>query len=392
MRRPGLSRHIIMSMSLMVISVIVMMILSSYLLYAILVEFYPASTLEPEGWMPTGPELAWMVGVTIIGLALALTASIRLTHRIVSPLNNLMDSIRALADGNLGVRASTSDDALGEVALLVDDFNTMAARLQHMDGERTLWHAAIAHELRTPLTILRGRLQGLADGVFQPDEAQFRSLLSQVEGLSRLIEDLRVLGLAGNGRLDVRRARTDVVQEVHSVMTMVDPAFRSAGSVLELETHRDEHLAYCDPTRLRQALLALLENARRYASPGRVRISIQDGKDHVQLAIEDNGPGIETHLQPHGAARADLRSVPARRWLALAPRWRQRTRPGRGQGHCRRPRRPRFLQQRRRRWQPLRAGTAARVAFLPGVRAASRAITGRTACPGSTTSSDRMPA
>lgn len=299
MRRPGLSRHIIMSMSLMVISVIMMMILSSYLLYAILVEFYPASTLEPEGWMPTGPELAWMVGVTIIGLALALTASIRLTHRIVSPLNNLMDSIRALADGNLGVRASTSDDALGEVALLVDDFNTMAARLQHMDGERTLWHAAIAHELRTPLTILRGRLQGLADGVFQPDEAQFRSLLSQVEGLSRLIEDLRVLGLAGNGRLDVRRARTDVVQEVHSVMTMVDPAFRSAGSVLELETHRDEHLAYCDPTRLRQALLALLENARRYASPGRVRISIQDGKDHVQLAIEDNGPGIETHLQPH---------------------------------------------------------------------------------------------
>ena len=83
------------------------------------------------------------------------------------------------------------------------------------------------------------------------------------------------------------------------MMTMVNPAFRSAGSVLELETHRDEHLAYCDPTRLRQALLALLENARRYASPGRVRISIQDGKDHVQLAIEDNGPGIETHLQPH---------------------------------------------------------------------------------------------
>lgn len=299
MRRPGLNRHITVSMSLMVLSVIVMTILSSCLLWAVLVEFFPASALEQKGWLPTGPELAWMASVTVVGLALALATSIRLTRRIVSPLNTLVESVRALTDGDLGVRASASDDALDEVALLVEDFNTMAARLQHMDRERTLWHAAIAHELRTPLTILRGRLQGLADGVFQADEAQFRSLLAQVEGLSRLIEDLRVLGLAGNGRLDVRRARTDVVQEVHSVMTMVDPAFRNAGSVLELETHRDEHLAYCDPTRLRQALLALLENARRYASPGRVRISIQDGKDHVQLAIEDNGPGIDADLQPH---------------------------------------------------------------------------------------------
>jgi len=165
-----------------------------------------------------------------------------------------------------------------------------------MESERVMWHAAIAHELRTPVTILRGRLQGLAEGVFQPDESQFRSLLAQVEGLSRLIEDLRVLSLADNARLDVRRARTDVVAEVHSVMTLVDPAFRSAGFVLELETSREEHPAHCDPTRLRQALLALLENARRYANPGKVRIAVHDTVAHVQVAIEDEGPGIDPAL------------------------------------------------------------------------------------------------
>ncbi|KAG1455225.1 hypothetical protein G6F57_015336 [Rhizopus arrhizus] len=159
-----------------------------------------------------------------------------------------------------------------------------------------MWHAAIAHELRTPVTILRGRLQGLAEGVFQPDESQFRSLLAQVEGLSRLIEDLRVLSLSDNARLDVRRARTDVVAEVHSVMTLVDPQFRTAGFVLELETSREEHNAHCDPTRLRQALLALLENARRYASPGKVRIAVHDTPGHVQVAIEDEGPGIDPAL------------------------------------------------------------------------------------------------
>lgn len=107
LRRSGLSRHIIISMSLMVIGVIVMMILSSWLLYAVLVEFFPGSTEEPESWLPTGPELAWMVGVILTGLALAIAASFRLAHRILSPLNSLVDSVRALAGGDLGARAAS---------------------------------------------------------------------------------------------------------------------------------------------------------------------------------------------------------------------------------------------------------------------------------------------
>ena len=298
MRRPGLSRHIVVSMSLMVLAVIVMVILSSYLLYAVLVNFYPYAE-EPTGWAPTGPELVWMAAVTLLGLAVAVAASVRLSQRILTPLNSVVDSIGKLAGGDLGARAAASDRSLGEVALLVDDFNAMARRLQNMDADRVMWHAAIAHELRTPVTILRGRLQGLAEGVFQPDEAQFRSLLAQVEGLSRLIEDLRVLSLADSARLDVRRARSDVVHEVHSVMTLVNPGFRSGGFVLELETSREEHPAHCDPTRVRQALMALLENARRYATPGRVRIAVHDTATHVQVSIDDEGPGIDPALSAH---------------------------------------------------------------------------------------------
>lgn len=295
MRRTGLSRHIVVSMSLMVLAVIVMMILSSYLLYAVLLEFYPNAE-EQVNWAPTGPELVWMAGVTLIGLALAVAASVRLSQRILTPLNAVVDSIGRLAEGDLGARATASDRSLGEVALLVDDFNAMARRLQNQEADRAMWHAAIAHELRTPVTILRGRLQGLAEGVFAPDEAQFRSLLAQVEGLSRLIEDLRVLSLADSARLDVRRARSDVVQEVHSVMTLVDPGFRSGGFVLELETSREEHPAHCDPTRVRQALLALLDNARRYATPGRVRIAVHDSATHVQVSVDDEGPGIDPNV------------------------------------------------------------------------------------------------
>src|SRR2546429_961893 len=48
---------------------------------------------------------------------------------------------------------------------------------------------SIAHELRTPVTILSGRLQGLSDGVFLPSKDMLASLMTQVEGLTRLIDD-----------------------------------------------------------------------------------------------------------------------------------------------------------------------------------------------------------
>mgnify|MGYP006168510959 CR=1 FL=1 len=120
MRRSGLSRHIVVSMSLMVLAVIVMVILSSYLLYAVLVNFYPYAE-EPTGWAPTGPELVWMAAVTLLGLAVAVAASVRLSQRILTPLNSVVDSIGKLAGGDLGARAAASDRSLGEVALLVDE-------------------------------------------------------------------------------------------------------------------------------------------------------------------------------------------------------------------------------------------------------------------------------
>jgi len=52
--------------------------------------------------------------------------------------------------------------------------------------------------------ILRGRLQGVVDGVFAPDAAAIRGLIAQVDSLTRIVEDLRVFTLAQSGRLELR--------------------------------------------------------------------------------------------------------------------------------------------------------------------------------------------
>lgn len=293
----GLSRQILVSMTALVLGVVLLFILGSYAFYALLLWLSPESMPSAGDWLPSAPELTWIIATIGAALALAITAAIKLSRRILSPLISVADGLRQLAKGDLDARAATDDYSLGEAALLVEDFNVMAERLQRMAQEQAFWNAAIAHELRTPLTILRGRIQGLSEGVFQPDAAQFNSLSKQVEILVRLIEDLRVVGLADSGHLDLQMQETDLASDIRMVLQLFEPELRSAGLVPILDL--EPRMVRCDPARIRQALLALVENARRHAVPGHLLIQAKLQDNVYRLRVEDDGPGIAADLAPH---------------------------------------------------------------------------------------------
>ncbi|SEK10681.1 two-component system, OmpR family, sensor histidine kinase AdeS [Variovorax sp. OK212] len=293
----GLSRQIVLSMGAVVLGVILLVILGSYAFYAALFNLWPSQAPVVGEWLPSKVEWLWMVLTTFAALALAVAVAIKLSRRILEPLTSVADSLRDLARGNLGVRAVAGDRSLGEAALLVDDFNVMAERLQRMTKEQLFWNAAIAHELRTPVTILQGRLQGLADGVFEANEQQFLNLLSQVKNLARLIEDLRVVGLADSGHLQLHLTDADISLEIDSLLQLLRPRLASAGLIPVVEL--DSEQVRCDPARIRQALLALLENARRHAVPGCIRIRGCERDGWYRLSVEDDGPGIADDLVAH---------------------------------------------------------------------------------------------
>lgn len=213
------------------------------------------------------------------------------------PLNSVAENLRKLADGDLDVQAVAGDESIGEAAILVNDFNSMAQRLKRMAQEQAFWNAAIAHELRTPLTILRGRLQGLAEGVFEPDTAQFYSLLGQVEGLARMIEDLRVVGLGDSGYLEINVQEADLAAGVEDDVRLFEPSLAAAGFTLQLDLQR--RILRCDPARIRQALLALLDNVRRHATPGNVNVHLSTRDGVHYLRVRDDGPGIDEDFATH---------------------------------------------------------------------------------------------
>lgn len=289
MKLVGLSRQIALTMMAIAFGVTFLVVLTSYVFYFFAFNYWPELFNQPT-LVPTGPEWGWIVATTLTGLAFAIVVGVHLARRILVPLNSVTQGIRRVAQGDLGARAIAGDRSLGEAAGLADDFNALATQLQRTTEEMSFWNAAIAHELRTPVTILRGRLQGLAEGVFPPDETQFRSLLNQVDGLARLIEDLRAVSLAESGHLHLHVQQANLDAEVESVADFCRHAHQTVNQSLILDL--DAKSAMCDPGRIRQALLALLDNARRYAVPGKIFVQTRQQDGWCILRVQDEGPGI----------------------------------------------------------------------------------------------------
>ncbi|MCD8520849.1 MAG: ATP-binding protein [Saccharospirillaceae bacterium] len=289
----GLRRQIIQSLALMALGIIFLSVFGSYVFYAFAMAYLPDSISET--WMPSKAELIWIVSTIIAALVMALFVAVRLSRRILTPLNSVAESLREIAQGKLDARASVDRHALGETAQLVRDFNAMAERLQTITREREFRNAAIAHELRTPVTILRGRLQGLAEGVFTPGNELFQGLLRQVEGLNRLIDDLRVLSLNDSGHLELQQTEVRLAGEIQTVMDIFTPHLQAKGFTLNPELDGSLQVR-CDVVRIRQALMALLENAGQHADPGILTVRLRHAENTCYLSVEDEGPGIPAEV------------------------------------------------------------------------------------------------
>lgn len=288
-RKLGLRRQITLSLVTMVMGVILLSVVGSYAFYGLIIAYSPGSISET--WIPSGVELVWIVGTTVAALILAGSVAIRLSRRILTPLHAVAGSLRDVAQGKLDARAVVDSHASEEAAELARNFNALAERLQNTTREQQFWNAAVAHELRTPVTILRGRLQGLAEGVFTPGPAIFEGLLRQVEGLSRLIEDLRVVNLNESGHLELDLSPADLSLDVADVVQMFSGSLQARGLDVHIRLAAPVNVL-CDAIRIRQALMALLENALKYATPGMLYVTLEVSPEFCELHVEDSGPGI----------------------------------------------------------------------------------------------------
>ncbi|WP_373963709.1 ATP-binding protein [Kosakonia sacchari] len=285
-----LSRQVLAFMISLTLTVIAVSVIGSYLFYTFIIYYIPGGAMAGNEDQMTYLDWLWILIASAISLSISLFFTVKLSARILTPLSSVATSLRRIAQGDLGARAFCASSHLGELNHLVNDFNEMAEKLQTMDAQRRSWNAAIAHELRTPVTILRGRLQGLVDGVFEPNPTLFNNLLKQTEGLSSLIEDLRVVSSSGGAEFTLTLAEVDLQEIIQSAVDSFALEFKRSHFTVATELHPQQ--CQCDPLRIIQCLTVLFDNAIKYATSKSMVIRHGANEHENFILIEDGGPGI----------------------------------------------------------------------------------------------------
>ena len=239
----------------------------------------------------------------IIAVAIALLLGFFITRQITRPIRSLATGAAHISSGDLGYRVKIhANDEMGKLA---ESFNDMAQKLDDSEQSRRRLVSDVAHELRTPLTIIQGTVDGIADGVFQPDRKHLDSIREQTLLLTHLVNDLRDLSLAESGQLKLERLSTDMLDLIQRKIAQFEVNARQKNIRLKLENQSSIAPIDIDAKRIEQVMGNLLSNAIRHTpEAGQITIAMRtqgstSGGRELVVSVVDTGEGIPAENLPH---------------------------------------------------------------------------------------------
>jgi two-component system sensor histidine kinase BaeS len=259
--------------------------------------------VQRQGDAVAGDEEA--IRRTIIALLIAggLAAIIGLlvAWRLARPLRRAAAAARSLAAGNREVTLPAEGPA--EVVEVSDAMTALAGALRHSEARQREFLLSVSHDLRTPLTAISGYAESLAGGVVPAAESAHAGsvLLGEAKRLERLVGDLLDLARLGAADFRVELGPVDVTALVRDAARVWSARCAAAGVPFRADAPDGPLIAHTDPTRLRQVLDGLLENALRVTPTGAPIVlaaraesgnGFGTGSDTVVAEVRDGGPGL----------------------------------------------------------------------------------------------------
>ncbi|HEV3233957.1 MAG TPA: ATP-binding protein [Candidatus Dormibacteraeota bacterium] len=233
----------------------------------------------------------------LVLVAIAFSGGGRMVRRLTRPVGDLVDAASQIEAGDLTVRVRERGPR--EVRSVARAFNEMAEQLEATDTRRRTFLADVTHELRTPLSVIRGRAEGIIDGVYPGDPEHVAPVLEAARTLEGLIEDLRTLALADAGGLTLRREPVDVGLLVNETLALFAGAAEGAGVRVTADLEPDLPLVQADPARIQSVVSNLISNAIRHTpSGGSVDAAVKRSGDLLEVSVRDSGDGIAPELLP----------------------------------------------------------------------------------------------
>ena len=255
--------------------------------------------------------------ILLAGVATLLVALLSFNAQIRQPIVRLQSGIDHLRDGDysepvylggsrefrdlgavlnqMGERLAKREASREEqkkqleetVAVRTAELKKLIDRLELGEENRKQLMADISHELRTPLAIILGEadvtLRTAKDLGEDVSDALAR-IRDSAKHTNQIVDDMLTLARYEAGQLRLDRREIDLRKVVQDAVSMFPAAVQVSAPNARVSARVDE-------VRLRQSVLAVLQNARRYGGPT-ILLDIKDDAEVYTITIEDDGPGL----------------------------------------------------------------------------------------------------
>ena len=232
--------------------------------------------------------------VLLVVMAVVILSSNYYLHSIMNPVAEISEKAKRIASGSYGVQIKTPyKDEIGELAETINEMSSKIAQNEKMQAE---FISQLSHELRTPLTVINGWSETLlADENMDADTRQGMKIISsEAKRLTEMVMDLLDFTRMQDGRMTLAVEMTDIRTEYEDTVFMYSSRLAQDGINLDyLENDEDIPEIPCDPQRLRQVFLNILDNAAKHGGSGkRIETDMHFDGEQVVVHIRDFGPGI----------------------------------------------------------------------------------------------------
>ncbi|HEX3408163.1 MAG TPA: ATP-binding protein, partial [Caulobacteraceae bacterium] len=274
-------------------------------------------------------SLLLSLGAGLTAALAGLAVARRMQRRIAGPVVALTEAMQAVRE-NHDYKRSADVEADDEVGDLVAGFNDMLAEIrqrdaaiaEHMAGlERTVaertadlkvakeaaeaasvaksdFLATMSHEIRTPMNGVMVMAEMLAAGELPAKQRRFAEVIAKSgASLLAIINDVLDFSKIEAGKMELEAAPADPADIVEDVLALFWE--RARGKGLDLAAHIDPAtpaLIEADPTRLRQVIGNLVNNAIKFTETGAVMVQVAPQTtpqgDFLRIAVRDTGIGI----------------------------------------------------------------------------------------------------
>jgi signal transduction histidine kinase len=192
------------------------------------------------------------------------------------------------------------DRVLNQLQQAETNLREALEREKELNQLKSRFVSMVSHEFRTPLGTIQSAVELLEHYDWTPEEREerFHQIYTAVQHMTRLLEDILLIGRADAGRvnfhptlLDLNQFCSDLVSEIKQTL--------GAQHNLNFVSRCSHPQGYLDKQLLRQIFTNLLSNAVKYSPLGSTvlfELTCEDGQ--VIFQVTDEGIGIPLEDQP----------------------------------------------------------------------------------------------